>query len=202
MNGKILFLPLFVFLCLNPSQVSASMPSMVFREIIEGFGTKAAKESSKKTASGLAKPAVRRTEPVFCTATKNHGRSLLQRNEITSPELLDVVEKHGDRAADFIWRNKAALTTTAVLATFVADPEPFLRGTASLADIATNNIATGIVGPIGEKIALTAKRPVALVVGVVVAIVFARIGLAAFRLLRNRPILNSHQPLERRKEKR
>ena len=43
-------------------------------------------------------------------------------------ELLAVVERHGDRALSFIWRNKGALSVAAVLGTFLADPEVFLGG--------------------------------------------------------------------------
>jgi hypothetical protein len=41
-------------------------------------------------------------------------------------ELLAVIERHGDRALSFIWRNKGALSVAAVLGTFLADPEAFL----------------------------------------------------------------------------
>ena len=43
-------------------------------------------------------------------------------------ELLAVIERHGDRAMDFVWRHKGALAVTAVLGTFLADPEAFLGG--------------------------------------------------------------------------
>jgi hypothetical protein len=43
-------------------------------------------------------------------------------------ELVAVIERHGDRAMDFIWRHKGALTVTTVLGTFLADPEAFLGG--------------------------------------------------------------------------
>lgn len=44
-------------------------------------------------------------------------------------ELLEVVAKHGDRAANFIWEKKSDLMTPAVLAAFLANPNRFL-GTA------------------------------------------------------------------------
>ena len=43
-------------------------------------------------------------------------------------ELLAVVERHGDRAMDFVWRNKGALAVATALGTFLADPEAFLGG--------------------------------------------------------------------------
>ena len=43
-------------------------------------------------------------------------------------ELLAVIERHGDRAMDFVWRHKGALTISTLLATFLAEPEVFLGG--------------------------------------------------------------------------
>jgi hypothetical protein len=43
-------------------------------------------------------------------------------------ELVAVIERHGDRAMDFVWRHKGALTVSAILATFLAEPEVFLGG--------------------------------------------------------------------------
>jgi hypothetical protein len=43
-------------------------------------------------------------------------------------ELVAVIERHGDRAMDFVWRHKGALAVAAVLGTFLADPEAFLGG--------------------------------------------------------------------------
>jgi hypothetical protein len=49
-----------------------------------------------------------------------------------SQELLGVISKHGDAAMDFVWRNKGALATTAVLGTFLADPETYIKGAKTL----------------------------------------------------------------------
>ena len=35
-----------------------------------------------------------------------------------------VIERHGDGALTFVWRNEGALTVTTVLTAFVDDPEP------------------------------------------------------------------------------
>jgi hypothetical protein len=40
-------------------------------------------------------------------------------------ELLAVIERHGDQALNFVWRNKGALTVTTVLEMFLADPHAF-----------------------------------------------------------------------------
>jgi hypothetical protein len=43
-------------------------------------------------------------------------------------ELLAVIERHGDRAMDFVWPHKGALSVSTILATFLAEPEVFLGG--------------------------------------------------------------------------
>jgi hypothetical protein len=48
------------------------------------------------------------------------------------PEVLGVIRKYGDEAMDFVWKNKGALTVTAALATFLADPEVYIKGTKQL----------------------------------------------------------------------
>jgi hypothetical protein len=62
------------------------------------------------------------------------------------PELMTVVTRFGDEACEFIWRNKGALATGVVLATFVASPEPYLQGTQQL--VAT--VAEAAVKPLAE----------------------------------------------------
>lgn len=43
-------------------------------------------------------------------------------------DVLAVLEKYGDRACSFIWRHKGVIFTTALLASFLADPKPYLDG--------------------------------------------------------------------------
>jgi len=49
-----------------------------------------------------------------------------------SSELLPVIRRYGDSAMDFVWRNKGALAVTAVLATFLGDPQSYIAGTKQL----------------------------------------------------------------------
>ncbi len=58
--------------------------------------------------------------------------------------VLDVVARYGDRAADFVWRHKGALTVAAVLTVFVNDPEPFIEGTRDLAELAVTPAAEAV----------------------------------------------------------
>jgi hypothetical protein len=43
-------------------------------------------------------------------------------------ELLRVVERFGDRACQFLWRNKGTVFAAALLAAFLADPKPYIEG--------------------------------------------------------------------------
>ena len=67
-------------------------------------------------------------------------------------EKLGVVGRYGDRAMDFVWRNKLALTAGTALAVFVADPEPFLDGTRQLVENTVDTVATNIGKPIAEQL--------------------------------------------------
>jgi hypothetical protein len=49
-----------------------------------------------------------------------------------SAEILAVVEKFGDRACDFLWRNKGTIFAAAVLAAFLNDPQPYIDGVKQL----------------------------------------------------------------------
>ena len=59
-------------------------------------------------------------------------------------ELLDVVGKYGDKAMNFIWKNKGALLAGTAMAAFLANPEPFIEGTKELAQSAITPIAKEI----------------------------------------------------------
>lgn len=45
-----------------------------------------------------------------------------------SAELLPVVRKYGDEAMNFIWKNKGALAVSAVMLTFISEPEAYISG--------------------------------------------------------------------------
>ncbi len=76
---------------------------------------------------------------VLTKLSPHNGRRLVQlADSQTIPakgisDLMGVVDQHGNRAMNFIWRNKGALAVTALLATFVRNPEPYLDGTKTLA---------------------------------------------------------------------
>jgi len=55
--------------------------------------------------------------------------------------LLSIIEKYGNRAADFIWRNKGTLAVGAALTAFLNDPQPFIEGTRDLAGMVAQPVA-------------------------------------------------------------
>jgi len=54
------------------------------------------------------------------------------RNSGRATEILGVVERFGDRTCSFLWRNKGTVFATAVLVSFLADPQPYLDGVRQL----------------------------------------------------------------------
>jgi hypothetical protein len=58
-----------------------------------------------------------------------------------TPEVMAVVARYGDAAADFLWKNKGVLAGGAALAAFLADPEPYLAGARDLAAVAGGSVA-------------------------------------------------------------
>ncbi|HEX7376770.1 MAG TPA: hypothetical protein VF278_06635 [Pirellulales bacterium] len=87
------------------------------------------------------------TKALKAISTKNGRRlAMLEKDgSLTkigrTDELLAVIGKHGDRAMDFVWKNKGALAVTASLAAFLYDPRPFIDGATDLANAAVEGIA-------------------------------------------------------------
>jgi hypothetical protein len=65
--------------------------------------------------------------------------------------LLGVVGRYGNRAMDFIWKNKKALAATAALTAFLANPEPFIDGTVDLARDFVRPVAETIGGEAAKR---------------------------------------------------
>lgn len=134
---------------------------------------------------GVAEPLIERggihAVHALGAVTPQSGRRLaivlegeLAENLAKHPELLGVVAKHGDSAVDFIWRNKAVLAGGAALAAFVANPEPYLKGSADLAAVAGESVAKPVIAGASSAFNTT------LIVGGVIALVVISlvIGLA------------------------
>jgi hypothetical protein len=99
---------------------------------------------------GVAEPLIERggiqAIKALGTLGPQSGRRLtmMMENELANvahhPALLDVVAKHGETAVEFLWKNKGTLAGGAALATFLADPEPFLNGTRDIASVLGENV--------------------------------------------------------------
>jgi hypothetical protein len=85
-----------------------------------------------------------------------------------SEKLLDVVAKYGQRACDFAWENKLLLASGAVMAAFLANPEPFLNGSATLMKSAGEVAIQPLTAGIGKNTNWT-------VIGVVLVLAIASI---------------------------
>jgi hypothetical protein len=73
-------------------------------------------------------------------------------------EVLAVLERFGDRAMDFVWRHKGALTVASLLAAFLADPEPFLLGTRDITKILADNAIPPLVAAPAEAVREAARQ--------------------------------------------
>jgi hypothetical protein len=60
-------------------------------------------------------------------------------------QVLQLIEKFGDRAMEFIWRHKGSLAVGTVLAAFLLDPEPFLTGARDLGIIAARTVVQPVM---------------------------------------------------------
>lgn len=100
---------------------------------------------------GIAVPFIEKTGPSGAKALNAVGpenaRRLVNLAEdgvivpgADSARLLDVVARYGDEAADFIWKNKGALAVGTVLASFLANPEPFIKGVMELPNTAAKEL--------------------------------------------------------------
>lgn len=72
----------------------------------------------------------------------------LSRNE----QLLGVISKYGDKAMDFIWKNKGALTVASTLSAFLANPQSFIDGAVSLSETAVESVATPVATGIATSL--------------------------------------------------
>jgi hypothetical protein len=81
-------------------------------------------------------------------------------------EVLDVVGRYGDRAMNFVWRNKGALATATVLATFLHDPQPYIDGGVDLAKTGGEAIIKPAVAEISHGMAISTNWTAVLVTGV------------------------------------
>ena len=83
-----------------------------------------------------------------------------------TPELMEVITRHGDTAMDFIWRNKGALAVGTTLTAFLARPEAFIDGTNQLAGTVGDVAVKPLVQETGRAVSSLIWAVLALLVGV------------------------------------
>jgi hypothetical protein len=101
----------------------------VGRDLVESLGAGVARASIGTDSAVLLG---RLREPILAS-----GRS---------GEILGVVERFGDRACRFLWRNKGTVFAGALLAAFLADPEPYIDGLKTLVVDPVAGVARAAVG--------------------------------------------------------
>ena len=111
-------------------------------------------ESAGKSAAGA----------LNSVSTQNGRRLVMmgEQGELTqigrTPQLLDVVTKYGDRGMDFVWKNKASLAVAATLATFLANPEPFITGAADITKVVAENAIKPLADASSQVASEAARR--------------------------------------------
>lgn len=122
----------------NAINALAKHPGLA-EDLIERFGSSGAAAMTKVSRANAQHLAIlAKKDPVMATGQAD--------------QLLKIVGKYGDKAAEFIWKNKVVLASTAVLAAFLADPEPYLNGAKDLASAGVK-AATPVVASWGNSIA-------------------------------------------------
>lgn len=96
-------------------------------------------------------------------------------------EILEVVGRYGDRAADWVWRNKGFLAVATVATAFVANPEPFINGTVEVVKVG----GEALVRPVAEEAAKAINWNMYGLLAIAALGVFAVIRLGLHRRLRS-----------------
>ena len=92
----------------------------------------------------LGQPAIKALDAV---SPQGGRRMAMMASELSASgraaDVMDVIARHGDRAMDFLWRNKGVLAGGAALTAFLANPEPYLNN----ANTAVKTVAENAVRP-------------------------------------------------------
>jgi hypothetical protein len=67
-------------------------------------------------------------------------------------EILEVIGRSGDRAADWVWRHKGSLTVVAVTTAFLSDPKPFIDGTVEVVKVGGETFVRPVAAEAGKAI--------------------------------------------------
>lgn len=82
--------------------------------------------------------------------------AMLAQEGTLKPEMIDVVIRHGDKACAFLWNNKKTIAGGAVLASFLANPEPYLNSAEAVAGKAVDATVKPLADQAAARINWTA----------------------------------------------
>ncbi len=120
-------------------------------KLIAQYGDDAAESLVRHgtVGEGLVETFAESGAKALAQVTPQNGRRLamLASDKTLQKSVMDVIAKYGDPACEFLWRNKFAIATGATMATFLANPEPFLNGTVQLTEI----VADSAIRPLAEE---------------------------------------------------
>ncbi len=111
----------------------------IAEDLITEYGEVSIKVLNKLSASGAQKFGILSKQGLF----KKHPRS---------KELIEVVETYGERGMNVIWKNKGALLVSAVLVSFLADPDAYINGVKELGKGSIEMIGDKVLGPIVQQL--------------------------------------------------
>lgn len=124
--------------------------------------------------SSFGEPAIGALKAI---STRNGRRLAIMADDGTlnkmgrTDEVLAVAGKYGDRAMEFIWKNKGGLAVATTMAAFLANPQPFIDGTVELTKAVSENIVKPVATEAAKNTAWTFVLPVfAIILGAVVAL--------------------------------
>ena len=72
--------------------------------------------------------------------------------------MLETAATYGDRAMEFIWKNKKSLAVAVALTAFLADPKPFIEGGKDLAEVVAANTVKPLAVASGQAMNEAAQR--------------------------------------------
>ena len=141
-------------------------------KLIAQYGDDAAESLVRHgtVGEGLVETFAESGAKALAKVTPQNGRriAMLASDKTLQKPVMDVIAKYGDPACEFLWRNKFALATGAAMATFLADPEPFLNGTIQLSEI----VADTAIRPLAEEAGRHYGGTFLLLGGMLTAVVF------------------------------
>lgn len=151
-------------------------------ELVARYGDDAAEALIRH--QGVAAPLIQQFDTVGAKAlsqldAQNARRLAILADEGTlgqigrSRELLDVVGRYGNKAMDFIWRNKGALVATTALTAFLADPEGFLNGTRQLTEVIGEHVVAPATAAAAREIAPRVNWTLVLLGGLGILVVYS-----------------------------